>query len=243
VSAAEPRRYVEAALSKARMATQIVVSSNTISSLGVRLELAGRLSSFAGGALVSVGSSETIAAGKAVAAMATNGSKLTDRGGSTLRCAPRTHIAVPVGLGPAEERTSLLTVDDRSGQTVVDDRLAALTVIDGRLFPAEDASADYYRVIAIALAACTVTDDAKPLRDHTLALAAVHLLVKSDLRPSDVRLALTYATASHPRYALCDRCRGGTIVTTAISARDAASPAQLCLKQAVARGLNGAHSA
>ena len=242
-TAADAHRYVEAVIDNSRIPTQVVSASNTIATQRVRLELAERLSTYAGGALISVGSTEIIAAGKALAALATNGPKLTNRGGSTLRVAPRTHIAVPIGLGPAEERISVLTINDGSEQTVVDDRLLALAVIDERLFPHQDPNVDYYRNRAIALAVCTVTDDAKPLRDQTLALSAAHILVKSDLRPADVRLALTYATASHPCYPLCARCKGGTIVTTAVSGRGQASPPQLCLQQALARGLFGAKNA
>ena len=61
-TAADAHRYVEAVIDNSRIPTQVVSASNTIATQRVRLELAERLSTYAGGALISVGSTEIIAA-------------------------------------------------------------------------------------------------------------------------------------------------------------------------------------
>jgi hypothetical protein len=234
-SSGEVRTRVETVLSQARMSARYVDASDFSDSGIGCANVAGQLAEYAGGALVSVGSSTTIAAGKTVAALATNELR---PGQTTLPMSPRTHIAIPVGLGSAEECTSLIFIDQPSRHAIHDDRLRALSVIDERLFPQHDPTAEGYELLAVVLASCTATDDSASLRDRTLALAAAHRLAEPDRRPVDVRYALTLAAAGHCRWPLCRRCRAGTALPATVLDVEAASPAQLCLQQAVARGLS-----
>jgi hypothetical protein len=228
------RAHVERALAEARMNARFVEISVNPLRTGHAREIAALFADFSGGALVTAGGSQLIAVGKAVAALATNP---WWRPGDSLRVAPRTHIAVVEGLGLAEESTSLVAIDPRVPHVVDDDRVSALSVIDDRLFPDTDPTVPQYKLLAVALAACTVTDETASLRERTLALTAVHHLARPDSRPAEVRHALALATAGHSRWPLCRRCRAGTELPAATFDGTARSPAHLCLQQAVARGL------
>ena len=228
------RSYVECAFDAAAMQVRVVEIGSNALEVGEVQQVAAELAHFAGAALVTVGSSEIIAAGKAIAALATN---WRWDPGQSLPLKPRAHIAVPVGMGLAEESTSLAVVDARGLQTIDDDRVAALSVIDDRLFDPDDPTIQRYKVLAVALAACTVLDDSASLREHTLALAAVHHLTGPNLRAVDVRHALALAAAGHRRWPLCRRCQSGTVLSTGAFEDASHSPAHLCLQQAVARGL------
>jgi hypothetical protein len=227
--------FVEPALARAHMPVTAVELS--AAKAGRRRDIeraADGLATLSGAALVTVGDSALIAAGKTVAALATNPRK---GGQAALMLPPRVHLVVPTALGPAEEATHLVTIDEHA-EPVVDQRVGALSVIDDRLFPSTDPDAGRYKLLAVALAACTITNEVAALRDSTLALSAVHRLVDPQLRPVDVRQALTLAAAGHPEWPLCRRCQGGTVLPTAIlDDHTAHSPARMCLQEAVARGL------
>ena len=124
------RSYVECAFDAAAMQVRVVEIGSNALEVGEVQQVAAELAHFAGAALVTVGGSEIIAAGKAIAALATNWRWGTPRHSLPLK--PRAHIAVPVGMGLAEESTSLAVVDARGLQTIDDDRVAALSVIDDR---------------------------------------------------------------------------------------------------------------
>jgi iron-containing alcohol dehydrogenase-like protein len=228
----EARTYVERALADASMPARVVEISDGPGRDGEVDGIARILAQFAGGGLVSVGDSALIATGKAVATLASNPLR---RPGQQPRTRPRAHIAVPTALGPAEEATSMVTLGPYA-ETFEDDRLLALAVVDERVFPETDPDTEHFKRLAVALAACTVIDDTATLRDSTLALSAVHHLVGADTRPVEVRQALTLATAGHPRWPSCPRCKAGTVLPATVL-DGPSSPAQTCLQQAVARGL------
>jgi hypothetical protein len=236
-SGREGRRYVERALSDARMPVQFIEVSNAIHIAGQHAELARRLAGSTG-ALVTVGGSALIDAGKSVAALATSGHLVHTPMKDGLPVAPRTHLAIPVDLGPPVEATSLVIVDQRTHRMIIDERTPALAVIDDRLFPESHPAADDFRVRVIAMAACIVTDVSAALRNHTLALAAAHQLNKPVVRPVDIRIALTLAAAGHRQWPLCRRCKAGTLMAPEVRIRDTSSPVLLCLQQAIARGGN-----
>ena len=232
------RGYVESALATAGMSGRIIEVSNAVHRPFEQADIANQLATFAGGALVTVGGSAVIKAGKSIAALATNRALMSSPFAGPLAHAPRKHVAIPVGLGPAEEATSLVTVGGRARPAIVDDRIAALSLLDARLFPDADDTCDHYAARAIALAGCTVSDDSTSLRDVTLALSAAHELVNPDRGPADVRLALTLATASHRRWPLCRRCRAGSALPTMDLDDSTGSPAWSCFHRALAKGLN-----
>jgi len=228
----QARIYVERAMADAAMPARVVAIPGGAERAVEVDEVARTLAHFAGGGLVSVGDSALIATGKAVAMMASNSSR---RPGQQPRIRPRVHIAVPTALGPAEEATAVVTLGPYA-ETIDDDRVRALAVLDERVFAETDSEAERYKRLAVALAACTVIDDTATLRDSTLALSAVHHLVAAQTRPVAVRQALTLATAGHRRWPSCARCKAGTVLPATVL-DDSSSPAQTCLQQAVARGL------
>jgi hypothetical protein len=173
-------------------------------------------------------------AGSAGGALFTNPLR---RAGQPLLAGPRAHLAVPTALGPAERSTSLVTLD-RHAEPFEDDRVSALSVIDDRVFPDTAPDMGHYKLLAVVLAACIVTDDTATLRASTLALSAVHRLVHAQLRPVDVRQALALSVAGHRRWPLCPRCQAGIVLPTATLEHTAHSPAGMCLQEAVARGLS-----
>jgi hypothetical protein len=231
------RTLVEDVFAAARMQAIFVEVANGLGP-AQRTEVTRRLSMLSGTALISVGSSAVLRGAKTIATMATNGSSITARRAASLRFAPRSHIAVPVGLGPAEEATSLVALDDEGHRMIDDVRAAAFSVIDHRLFSDEDGGIEPYRHQAVILSACVASDASTSLRDQTLALAAAHLLTKPMLGAAGLRHALTLATAAHRKWPLCTRCHAGTWIDVAVVDEDVStSPAHQCLRQAVARGL------
>jgi hypothetical protein len=231
------RTLVGDAFAAARMPAIFVEVTNGVG-LAERKEITRQLSMLSGTALISVGSSAVLRAAKTIATMATNGSSITARQAASLRFAPRSHIAVPVGLGPAEEATSLVTLDDEGHRIVDDVRVAAFSVIDHRLFSDEDGGIEPYRHQATILFTCVATDASTSLRDQTLALAAAHLLTKPMLGAAGSRHALTLATAAHGKWPLCTRCHAGTRVDVPVVGENVSTlPAHQCLRRAVARGL------
>jgi hypothetical protein len=231
---AAARAHVESVLTHAGMPFRVVECSPTARRNGGLERIAADLAGFAGAALISVGGSTLIEAGKTVATVATNPLR---RAGQPLLARPRAHLAVPTELGPAEESTNLVRLAEHA-EPLVDDRVTALSVIDDRLFPDTHPDTGRFKLLAVALAACTIADETATLRESTLALSAVHHLVDPQVRPVDVRQALALAAAGHPRWPLCPRCQAGTVLPTAtLDQQSAHSPARMCLQQAVARGL------
>ena len=231
----DSHRYIQTVLRSHQMQARIHTTSNTVASLAAQKKLAAQLAGYAGGALVSVGHSGLIAAGKAIATLAANGPGLLTSNTPGLRVAPRTHIAIPVGLGTAVECTDTLTFADTNRRTVVDERLVGPVLLDHRLFGDDDPDKDDFVVLAMTLAACTVTNPSHSLRGRTLALTAANLVAGDDPRPVDVRTALAYATAAHSDYQRCGRCAAGTVTVSTLVGVAYRSPAHICLQQALAR--------
>jgi hypothetical protein len=232
---AEGLRYLRTSFQTGQMQARIHTTSNTIAAVPQQIELAREFADYVGGALVSVGHSGLIAAAKAVATLAANGPDFPTSHRLGLRVAPRTHIAIPDRLGPAEECTDSVNFADTRLGTVVDGRLAGATLIDHRLFEDVNSRNDEYLCLVENLAACTVINPSGTLRDRTLALTAANFIARPDPRPVDTRTALAYATAAHPDYRRCHRCEAGTVTPSARGGAAHRSAAEVCLQQALTR--------
>lgn len=204
---------------------------------GAVARFAAELAAYSGGAVISVGLPNTVTFAKAVATVATNPPPLSDYLSRGLHRRPRTHLAIPTGLWPAEEATSVLPLDDPLDgalPALEDPLLAPVALIDHRLHAGHDPAAlrEAGR-LALAIASCVVTDDTRSLESHTIALAAAHDLAdRTDASAISRRVALTLATAGHPDYPLCRRCRAGTRLL--MDATDEpTTPAEICLRQAL----------
>lgn len=228
------RALVESTLAHAQIPAHVVEFSARSDQWTQVEQIASSLAAYAGGVLVTVGDSGLIAMGKAIATVATNSNVQSTR---SIVAAPRVHIVVPTTLGPAVESTHLLTLEG-DDQPIEDIRLAALSVIDDRVFAENDGDTDSLKLHTVALAACVIATDTSTLRDSTLALMAVHRLVDPDVGPAVIREAQTLASAGHPMWPKCPHCHAGTSIRTSVLSGDSAhSPARACLREAVARGL------
>ena len=209
------------------------------------LDARTELSALLGGLVITIGAPATMSLGKLVAVDATGGRPPSGDLAGALTRQPLPHIAIPTGLWPPAEGTSVLEIDvDGFGfddkVRFEDSRLRPVAVIDARVHSVHDAERlDTASRQALVVAACAAANPDTPLDQRTWALAAAHALTAPGIATNldaqervGLRAAVSLAAASHPDFEICQRCAAGARLW---ADEDADSPAIACLRQALLR--------